>query len=202
MGFFSNLFGPRSRSDSRPSPRDVVAGMGRSPIPDNDAQAIERYRYMLRTAPPEALEQAHAEAFSKLSPEQRRQVLGQLTEEAPAAERAAVAATAVDDPQALARVATRAEVRNPGTLERTLGGAGGMGLGASLLSSFAMGFAGSLVAQSLFSAMGGFGDHSDAGRGSDDPDAGETAQADDASSDDDGGFDDDGGGFDDGGFDV
>ena len=92
-------------------------------------------------------------------------------------------------------IATRAEVRNPGTLERTLGG-GGMGLGASLLSSFAMGFAGSMVAQSLFSAMSGFGDHdahdaTDAS--SDDRDAEETAQADDT--------DDDGGDVDDGGFD-
>jgi hypothetical protein len=202
MGFFSNLFGG---GDSRPgpSPREVAAGMGRSPVPENDAQAIERYRYMLRTAPPEALEQAHAEAFSKLSPDQRRQVLAQLTEEAPAGERAAVAATSVNDPQALARVATRAEVRNPGTLERTLGGAGGMGMGmgASLLSSFAMGFAGSMIAQSLFSAMGGFGSHADAGMGSDDEAAGETARADEESGDEDG-FEDDGGGFDDGGFDV
>lgn len=202
MGFFSNLFG-LGDSQPRPSPRDVVAGMGRSAVPDNDAQAVERYRYMLRTAPPETLEQAHAEAFSKLSPEQRRQVLGQLADEAPAAERAAVAATSVDDPQALARVATRAEVRNPGTLERTLGG-GGMGMGASLLSSFAMGFAGSMVAQSLFSAMGGFGDHGahDAAAATDDPDAGETAQADDTSAEDDGGGDFDDGGFDGGDFDV
>ena len=197
MGFFSNLLG-LGESQPRTSPRDVVAGMGRSAVPDNDAQAVERYRYMLRTAPPETLEQAHAEAFGKLSPEQRRQVLAQLADEAPAAERAAVAATAVDDPQALARVATRAEVRNPGTLERTLGG-GGMGLGASLLSSFAMGFAGSMVAQSLFSAMGGFGDHGAADAAMDDPDASETAQADDTGED---GGDVDDGGFDGGDFDV
>ena len=198
MGFFSNLFG-LGESQPRTSPRDVVANMGRSAVPDNDAQAVERYRYMLRTAPPETLEQAHAEAFSKLSPEQRRQVLGQLADEAPAGERAAVAATAVDDPQALARVATRAEVRNPGTLERTLGG-GGMGMGASLLSSFAMGFAGSMVAQSLFSAMGGFGDHGADASATDDEAASETAQADETGDDDGGGFDD--GGFDGGDFDV
>jgi hypothetical protein len=200
MGFFSNLFG-LGDSPPRPSPRGVVAGMGSSAVPDNDEQAIERYRYMLRTAPPEALEQAHAEAFSKLSPEQRRQVLAELTDVAPAAERAAVAATSVEDPRALARVATRAEVRNPGILERTLGG-GGMGVGASLLSSFAMGFAGSMIAQSLFSTMSGFGDHGEAADAStDQPDAdtNETAQADDT---DDGGGDFDDGGFDGGDFDV
>ena len=203
MGFFSNLFG-LGESQPRPSPRAVVAGMGRSAVPDNDAQAVERYRYMLRTAPPETLEQAHAEAFSKLSPEQRRQVLDQLADDAPAAERAAVAATPVDDPQALARVATRAEVRNPGTMERMLGGGGGggMGMGMSLLSSFAMGFAGSMVAQSVFSAMSGFGDHAAADDVSD-ADANETAQADDTSDDDDdGGGDVDDGGFDGGDFDV
>lgn len=193
MGFFSRLFGV-DESAPRPSPRDVVAGMGRSAIPDNDAQAIERYRYMLRTAPPDALEQAHAEAFSKLTIEQRRHVLTQLTAETPHAERAATAATAVEDPQALARVATRAEMRAPGTLERTLGAGGGaMGIGASLLSSFAMGFAGSMIAQSLFSAMGGFGDHSAAAADAEADDQ-ETAQADEDYGDD-GGFD-DGGDFD------
>lgn len=193
MGFFSNLFG-LGDSTPRQSPRDIVAGMGRSPVPENDAQAIERYRYMLRTAPPETLEQAHAEAFSKLTPEQRSQVLGQLADEAPANERAAVAATAVNDPQALARVATRAEMRNPGTVERTLGG-GGMGMGASLLSSFAMGFAGSMVAQSVFSAMSGFGDNGNADAGADEG-SDETAQADQDDGGDDGGFDDGGGDFD------
>jgi hypothetical protein len=198
MGFFSRLFGV-GESEARPSPRDVVAGMGRSAIPDDDAQAIARYRYMLKTAPPEALEQAHAEAFSKLTLEQRRQVLEQLSAEAPANERAAAAATSVEDPQALARVATRAEMRAPGTLERTLGAGGAMGMGASLLSSFAMGFAGSMIAQSLFSAMGGFGDHgaaADHGSAdeSDNADEGETAQADEDYGDE-GGFD-DGGDFD------
>ena len=37
-------------------------------------------------------------------------------------------------------------------------GSGALGFGASLLSSFAMGFVGSMVAQSFFSALGGFGD--------------------------------------------
>jgi hypothetical protein len=194
MGFFSRLFGV-GESEARPSPRDVVAGMGRSAIPDDDAQAIARYRYMLKTAPPDALEQAHAEAFGKLTLEQRRQVLEQLSAEAPVAERAATAATSVDDPQALARVATRAEMRAPGTLERTLGGGGAMGMGASLLSSFAMGFAGSMIAQSLFSAMGGFGDHGSAETADADAGQDETAQADEGYGDD-GGFDDGGGDFD------
>jgi hypothetical protein len=34
---------------------------------DSDEAAVERYRYMLRTAPPETIELAHAEAFAKLT---------------------------------------------------------------------------------------------------------------------------------------
>ena len=33
-----------------------------------DEQAIQRYRYMLQTAPPETVEQAHAEAFRRIAP--------------------------------------------------------------------------------------------------------------------------------------
>ena len=148
MGFFGRMLGIEDETDRRRAPPPAA--------PSADAQALERYRYMLRTAPPETLEQAHAEAFAKLTPEQRRALLAELTNAAHAAERSAVAATPVDDPRALAQVATRAEVRSPGVVERSLG-SGAMGFGASLLSSFAMGFVGSMVAQSFFSALGGFG---------------------------------------------
>lgn len=210
MGFFGRLLGIEDESDRARNRAMPGAGMGlggamgagagpaSSGGPPTDAQAIERYRYMLRTAPPETVEQAHAEAFAKLSPEQRRTVLAQLTEAAPAAERASVAATPPDDPQALARVATRAEVRQPGLMERSLGG-GAMGFGASLLASFAMGFVGSMVAQSFMSAIGGFGEEANADAGGE-----EDAAADDASAGDeyaDAGVD-DGGEFGGGDFDV
>ena len=193
MGFFDRLFGTEAPGPAqRPHQRPVQA-------PTSDEQALERYRYMLRTAPPETVEQAHEEAFAKLTPEQRRLVLSGLVEAAPPGESAAVAATPVDDPRALARVATRAEIRQPGLMERTLGG-GGMGFGASLLSSFAMGFVGSMVANSFFSAMGGFG-HEDAAAGDENHDADGDQNADDtqyADNDDyggDGGFDGGGGDF-------
>jgi hypothetical protein len=184
MGFFSRLMGVESEADRQPASVTRRSG-GASPV-DSEQQALERYRYMLRTAPPETLEQAHAEAFAKLTSEQRQRLLSELAESAPAAERGAIAATAVDDTQALARVATRAEVRQPGILERTMG-SGALGFGASLLSSFAMGFVGSMVAQSFFSAMGGF-DGADASadnaaEGSND----ESELADDGDSFDDGG---------------
>lgn len=126
----------------------------------SDEQAVARYRYMLQTAPPETIEQAHAEAFARLTPEQRRIVLEELSATAPEAERA----QAKDDPQSLARMATRTEIRQPGTMERTFGGMGGRtGMGGmmagSFLSSIAGVVVGSVIAQSFFgdSGFGGSG---------------------------------------------
>ena len=71
MGFLDRLFG-RREEPSRRYP-DYAGPLGSSA--EADEQAIQRYRYMVRTAPPEAVEQAHLEAFSKLTPQQRAQVL-------------------------------------------------------------------------------------------------------------------------------
>src|SRR4051794_33004159 len=100
----------------------------------DDERAVERYRYLLRTAPPETIETAHTEAFSQLTPEQRRMVLQELTQTLTPAERTAGLGNDAE-PASLARLATRAEMRQPGTLERTwsgmpaMSGAGRIGLG-------------------------------------------------------------------------
>jgi len=147
MGLLDKLFGNQSPPPAeRPGPPVAASA---------DDQAIERYRYLLRTAPPEAIEQAHAEAFAQLTPEQRAQVLSQLSNELPPAERGAAGDRA--DPRDLARMATRAELRQPGTLERAFGGGGmGMGgmIGGSLLGSIAGMFIGTAIAHQL---LGGFG---------------------------------------------
>jgi hypothetical protein len=141
-------------------------GTGAQPASDTqpltDEQAIARYRYMLRTAPPDAIEQAHAEAFAALTPEQRRIVLEELKREMPDFERAA-ATRAGDSPGALAQLATRAEIRRPGAMERIFGGVGaapagsgfgGAGLGSMMAGSFLASMAGtvlgSFVAQHFF----------------------------------------------------
>jgi hypothetical protein len=149
-----------SRSTPGPQPGEQLS----------DEQAIERYRYMLRTAPPEAIEQAHAEAFAQLTDRQRRMVLEQLREITPERERAAAAA----DPQTLARLATRAELRQPGVLERTFGGAGAMGgpgfggiLAGSFLSSLAGTVVGSMIARQF---LGNTLDQEAAGESQSDPD--------------------------------
>jgi hypothetical protein len=123
---------------------------------DPDELAIERYRYLLRTAPPEEIERAHAEAFAKLTPEQRRKVIEGLASAAPRSELDA----AGDDPARLARVATRTEIRGPGTMERVFGrmpaqgGFLGMGFGGTFLTTLAGAFVGTAIADMLFNDYG------------------------------------------------
>jgi hypothetical protein len=205
MGFLDRLLGRRARPDTARS-----AGV---PAPGDDERAIERYRYLLRTAPPDQIEQAHAEAFAQLTPDQRRQVLEQLSAAVPPGER-----PRGDDPRTLARTATRAELRSPGFLERTFGGYGpgygpgygagygyggpgfGSAVGGSLLGTIGGLVIGTAVADALFDT--GPGDGGLFGGGDEEAyDAGyrDGAQGDDGGAYDDGGGDD--GGFDDGGGD-
>ena len=67
MGFLDRLFGA---SDERTAPPPRQAPPARQL--SEDELAIERYRYLLRTAPPESIEAVHAEAFAKLTPAARR----------------------------------------------------------------------------------------------------------------------------------
>jgi hypothetical protein len=165
MGLLDRLFGRRRHDDSyyqdgyaqgghqeyAPPPQYPAEGQR----PD-DERAIERYRYLLRTAPPDKIEEAHAEAFTQLSPDQRQQVLAQLAAAVPASER-----PTTDDPRTLARVATRAELRRPGTLERAFGGYGpgsGPGPGGGYGRGFGGGYGpsfGSMVGGSLLGTIGG-----------------------------------------------
>lgn len=179
MGLLDKLFGgPEPAATARPAAAAAPQTA--------DERAIAQYRYMLQTAPPQAVEQAHAEAFAKLTPEQRAQVLQQLSAEAPAAERPAAGATGQDDPASLARMATRAEVRRPGTMERLFGGAGGRGMGmggmmaGSFLSTIAGVVVGSAIAQAFLHDAPGGAEHAAAGEGGTD---GAGAEADHAGGD-------------------
>jgi hypothetical protein len=146
MGFLDRLLGRSPGHAGRPEP----AVPSRQADELTDEQALERYRYLVRTAPPDAIEQAHEEAFAALTPEQRRKALQDLSAEVPEHERATS-----DDPRSLGRMATRAELNRPGTVERAFGGAGALGAGGALLGSFAAAFAGTLIAQSLWTELAG-----------------------------------------------
>ena len=193
MGIIDKILGHHEEPNRESQPQQPAANQAApsqaTNAPPTDEQAIARYRYMLKTAPPEAIEQAHQEAFAALTPEQRRTALQQLSSAVPEWERPAPG-TPAEDPQALARMATRVEMRQPGILERLFGGAPGMGggpgmgalMGRSFLTSIAGGFVASLIAQHFFnntvagqSFLGGgpapvaaAGDDQDVGSDSDD----------------------------------
>ncbi len=181
MSFFDRLFGaPTPEPEAR---RAAPRG--------DDERAVERYRYLLQTAPPETIEQVHAEAFEKLSPEQRRLVFDELARTAPAGE-----APLDDQPATLARAATRSELRQPGTMERSLAGPSfGQMVGASLLGTVAGYVIGSALASAFLPPFDAGA--TDAGAA----DTGATDAGADAGGDA-GGFDGgaDAGGFDGGGF--
>lgn len=168
MSFFDRLFGAPT-PEPAPEPRQAGAR-------SDDERAVERYRYLLQTAPPETIEQVHAEAFTRLSPEQRSLVFNELSRTAPAGE-----APADDEPATLARAATRSEFRQPGTMERSLAGPSfGQMVGASLLGTVAGFVIGSALASAFLPPLdaggadaggadagaadaGGFGDAGDFG---------------------------------------
>jgi hypothetical protein len=147
MGFLDRLLGRRGGDDWRD--REAATGSGAWRGSAEDRQALERYRYLVRTAPPDRLEHAHEEAFARLTPEQRRLALQELSRAAPDEPAAG------DDPRSLARLATQAEMRRPGSVERAFGGVGGGlgGMGVPLLGSFATAFAGTLAANALLSDL-------------------------------------------------
>ena len=175
-----------------------IFGRTRKPEPTaehlTDEQALARYRYMLATAPPDEIERAHEEAFAQLTPEQRRQALQALAQYVPQSE------IRGDDPASLARTATRAEVRQPGTIERAWGGAApGFGLGSWFLATLAGSFIGTAIAQSFFDNDPGYAEGSEtAEAGNEAGDTGDTADA----GSDQGDFGDDFGGGDIGGGDF
>ncbi len=173
-----------------------------APAATDDERAVERYRYLLRTAPPERIEEVHAEAFATLTDEQRRMVFDEFTRTAPAGE-----APRGDDPRSLAQAVTRSEIRQPGFAERSLGGVGrgGMGgfggqrggpsfgsmIGASILGTVAGYVIGSAIMSAFLPDPGSFDGGTDA--------AGEGGSEDTGAESGDGGAS-DGGGTDGGGF--
>lgn len=197
MGFLDRLFGTEPQPAAPPVPARVPVGAGAR---SQDEIALERYRYLLRTAPPETIEQVHREAYGQLTDEQRTMLLTELSSSAPAGE-----APRSNSPDDLAQAATRAELRQPGTLERTYQAPSFLAMfGSSMLGSIA----GYVVASAIMSAFlpADAGGGADAGADSGAGDAGAT-DAGDAGAGSDSGFGGDfgaggdfGGGFDGGGF--
>lgn len=163
MGFLDRLFGTQDDRTASPAPR-------RRP-PTEDERAVERYRYLLRTAPPETIEQVHAEAFARLTEQQRALVYEELSRGAGTGER-----PLSSEPATLARAATRREMRDPGSLERTLSGANagpsfGSMIGASLLGTVAGYVIGSALVSAFLPWDAGYGGTEAGDAGADSGDA-------------------------------
>jgi hypothetical protein len=147
MGFLDRLFGAVPAAAEPAQPVATAARGG-------DERAIERYRYLIRTAPPETIEQVHAEAFARLTDGQRALIYEELSRGAGTGER-----PLSSEPATLARAATRAELRRPGALERSLSGStagvtpGAPGFGSMLASSMLGTVAGYVVGSALVSAF-------------------------------------------------
>lgn len=135
MGFLNRLFGG-DQAEAQPARRRA---------PTADERAVKRYRYLLRTAPPETIEQVHAEAFARLSDEQRAMIYEEISRGQGTGER-----PLSSEPATLARAATRAEMRQPGSLERAMTApAVGSTVGSTLLGTVA----GYVVGSALVSAF-------------------------------------------------
>jgi hypothetical protein len=106
-----------------------------------DRAALAKYDYLLQTAPPQQLEQVHRDAFERLTPEQRQQVLARLSAEVPQGER-----PASSSPADLARAATRGETAHPGLMKRVLGSTGGKVAAGAAVGAGVAGVAGLAVA--------------------------------------------------------
>lgn len=144
MGFLDRLLGRGNQSAAPLMPRGA-ASQPRS----QDEIAVERYQYLLRTAPPDAIERVHTEAFAQLTEEQRNFLFEKLSENSNSAERPTDAA-----PSSLAKAATRAELQQPGSLQRAFGD---QTTGQSLLSGSTGGPSfGSMVGSSILGSVAGY----------------------------------------------
>ena len=179
MGLFDRLFGDE---EQQAAPRTA-----QNDRRTDDEIAVERYRYLLRTAPPETIEQVHAEAFAKLTDDQRNMIFDELSQNAPAGEQ-----PRGRDAASLAQAATRSELRQPGTMERSFQGPSfGSMLGSTILGTVAGYVIGSAIVSAFMPMDSGSTDAS-GDSGSDSGDAGGDASADAGA--DAGGFGDFGGG--------
>ena len=87
------------------------------PRDDPEDQTVRQYRYLLRTAPLDALEAAHSEALSAVGPAHRQVILQTVQ-----AELVAGAHLDADDVGPLAHLVTLGERRSPGVLTSSLAG--------------------------------------------------------------------------------
>lgn len=101
----------------------------------SDQEALDRYRQVARTLPPDQYEDAARRSFDRLTPEQRLEFGRYLQQRARQQGITDFDGDGIDDrlgdPRELAAMTARAEQRQPGILEGLIGGVGGGGFGTS-----------------------------------------------------------------------
>ncbi len=101
----------------------------------SDQEAVDRYRQVAQTLPPEEYEAAARQAFERLSPEQRVEFGRYMQQQAHAKGITDFDGDGVDDRYQdagqLAAMTSRAEQQQPGILEQLIGSVGGGGFGSS-----------------------------------------------------------------------
>lgn len=109
----------------------------------SDQEVMQRYQQVAQNAPPQLYQDSAEQAFSRMSPQERREFGEFLRQRAqqqnvsfPDLNQDGIDDRFQNDPRALAQVTSRMEQQQPGLLGQLLGGGGGGGGGAgSLLSS-------------------------------------------------------------------
>ena len=159
-----NLFGQDASQDDYQRFDDRYSQGHHQDLDDREVQ--QRYRQVLRNAPPELVEDAHAEAFAQLDPQERRQLARQLRQQGQQHHHHFDDPYDRDDdqydedPRTLARMAQQAEQRNPNVLDQVFGGQPGP-LNNPLVK-MAMAGAAALAARRF---LGGAGGQSQGGMG-------------------------------------
>jgi hypothetical protein len=114
----------------------------------DDLVAIEQYERLVQNASPDDLLQVHADAFEKLTPEQRDFIYNQFLQRAADDEHPADA-----QPRSLAETATRIEQRKPGTLRRLFEDPAAAPLWNEPNHSIWLAFAGYIIASELSTSI-------------------------------------------------
>ncbi|GAC1386038.1 MAG: hypothetical protein NVSMB42_06200 [Herpetosiphon sp.] len=122
----------------------------------NPQDVQDRYRYMLRNAPPEVVDQAHQQMMQQLSPDQRQQLATQMYQSMPQQnmQQQFDPRQLVQNPQMMGQMMRQTEQQNPGILDQVFGGAQGA-LGNPLVKMALAGVAAYAAKNVLGGNMGG-----------------------------------------------
>ena len=151
------LFGGQDDDDDRRRGRaqDFVGRYEQGPPYQgiSDEEAYHNYRQVADRLPPEEYEESAAEAFQRLSPQDRMQVAQMLQQRGGGQ----FAGFQGDDPRELARATSRYRQQDPGGLAALFsgGGGGGGGGGGMLSNPLAKAALGGVAAIAMKRMMGG-----------------------------------------------